>query len=60
MVKLDVTQIRHKGFLGGIFPLWFPPQKRRKRRGLSGFLPPSPGLRLPDHQTGCFMCPVGS
>ena len=62
-VKLEVTQVRHKGFLGGIFPLWFPPQKRRKRRWLWDFLPPSPGPRPPGHQTepalgqtqGCLM-----
>ena len=32
MVELEVMQVRHKAFLGGIFPLWFPPQRRRERR----------------------------
>lgn len=37
MVKLEVTQIRHKGFLGGIFPLWFPPAEEKEKEVTVGF-----------------------
>lgn len=39
MVELEVTQIRHKSFLGGIFPLVSAPEEKEK--GVTVGLPAS-------------------